>query len=92
MPLMTASPLHCSADHLDLDRGVEGQPGHADSGAGVPSVLAQHLDEQFTGRVDGCDCSPKSGVLATKTSICTIRTRSRSPPASTAAESTLSAA
>jgi hypothetical protein len=24
MLLMIASPLHCSADHLDLDRGVEG--------------------------------------------------------------------
>jgi hypothetical protein len=43
--------LNGRADHLDLDRCVRRQPGDTDRGAGVPPVLAQHLDEQFTGSV-----------------------------------------
>ena len=39
------------ADHLDLDRTVPRQTGDTDGGAGVPPVLAEHVDEQLTGRV-----------------------------------------
>src|SRR5688500_4651679 len=46
-----SSLLHRSADHLDLDRTVQWQPGDTDRGARVPSVLAQHLDEEVTGRI-----------------------------------------
>jgi hypothetical protein len=47
--------LHSSpyrgADHLDLDRTVARQPGDTDRGTRMPSVLAQHLDEEITGRI-----------------------------------------
>ncbi|MFE0330393.1 hypothetical protein ACWEWI_35415 [Streptomyces sp. NPDC003753] len=58
----------------------------------MPSVLAQHLDEQFVAALATCDCRAKTGVPATKTSIGTIRTRSGSPTACTAAARQLSAA
>ena len=38
-------------DALDLDRGAERQRGHADGGAGVPALVAEHPDDEVGGAV-----------------------------------------
>src|SRR5207249_461304 len=39
-------------DHVDLDRGAEGELGDADGAAGVPARLAEDRAEQLAGSVD----------------------------------------
>src|SRR5690606_39442672 len=48
-------------DHLDLDRGVQRQHGHAHRAAGVPARLAEHLAEQLTGPVDDLRLAGEGG-------------------------------